>query len=267
MGCSLGGAGGCSLVRAVGHVLVGAVGHGLVGAVGHGLAGAVGHGLAGAVGCSLAGQWAMAVLVQKDAVLLGQRDTAFLNPSQLHGMFLQTMQSRGPLYGTDGELQLTTGSFVCACALCIRNIYYSKLPSAHFTIITTSVCLVISTVTNKNAIIIPVISKMDVVVQSCRLWACFQKESHALQPCLLHLSSRGILLFSVGLNLSGRRGSRDFMKKNCFEGVLVGVRIRSSEHWESVNGNISRNESKGSHLPVFLVYLVYLRSAPAARIQ
>jgi len=130
---------------------------------------------------------------------------------------------------------------VCACALCIRNIYYSKLPSAHFTIITTSVCLVISTVTNKNAIIIPVISKMDVVVRSCRLWDCFQEEAHALQPCLLCLSYRGILLFSVGLNLRGQRRNGDHVEKNLFEGVLVDVKISSSELWEAANGNISRN--------------------------
>lgn len=151
------------------------------------------------------------------------------------------MQSGGPLYATGGEIQLTMGSFVCACALCIRNIYYSKLPSTHFTIITTSVCLVISTVTNKNAIIIPVISKMDVVVQSCRLWDCFQEEARALQPCLLHLSYRGILLFSGGLNVRGRRGNGDYVEKNWFEGVLVGVKISSGELREAANGNISRN--------------------------
>lgn len=153
----------------------------------------------------------------------GAGDMAVLNLSPQEDSFLPTMQSGGPLYAADGALQLTASSFVCACALCIWNIYYSKLPSAHFTIITTSVCLVISTVTNKNAIIIPVISKMDVVVRSCRLWACSQKESCALQPCLLHLSCRGTLLFSVGLDLRGQRGNGDYVKKNWCEGVLVGV--------------------------------------------
>lgn len=79
----------------------------------------------------------------------------------------------------------------------ILNIYYSKLPSAHFTIITTSVCLVISTVTNKNAIIIPVISKIDVVVHRCRLWACFQKESLSINPYFLYsVLQRNIVIIS-----------------------------------------------------------------------
>lgn len=88
---------------------------------------------------------------------------------------------------------------------------------------------------------------MDVVVRSCRLWACSQKESCALQPCLLHLSCRGTLLFSVGLDLRGQRGNGDYVKKNWCEGVLVGVEISSGERWEAANGNISRNERKGGH--------------------
>lgn len=158
-----------------------------------------------------------------------------------HDTLFQTMQSGGPLYTTGGEIQLATGSFVCACALCIWNIYYSKLPSAHFTIITTSVCLVISTVTNKNAIIIPVISKMDVVVRSCWLWECFQEETCALQPCLFHLSYKEILLFSVGLNLKGWRKNGDYVEKNWCERVLVGVKFSSSKLREAANGSISRN--------------------------
>lgn len=151
------------------------------------------------------------------------------------------MQSGGSLYTTGRETQLRKGSFACMCALCIWNIYYSKLPSAHFTTMTTSVCLVISTVTNKNAIIIPVISKMDAVVRSCWLWDGFLEEARALQPCLLHLSYRGILLFSVGLNLREQRENRDYVEKNWSEEVLVGVKISSSELREAVNGNISRN--------------------------
>lgn len=181
-------------------------------------------------------------------------------------MLLQTMQSGGPLYATGGEIQLTTGSFVCACALWIQNIYNSKLPSAHFTIIMTSVCLVISTVTNKNAIIIPVISKMDVVVQSCRLWDCFQEEAHALQPCLLHLSYWGILLFSVGLNLRGRRRNRDYVEKNGFEGALVGVKISSSELREKLLMATSVEIGESSHFPMLLLCLLCLRSVPGTTV-
>lgn len=106
---------------------------------------------------------------------------------------------------------------------------------------TTSVCLVISAVTNQNAVIIPVISKMDAVVRSCWLWDGFPEEPRALQPCVLRLSYRGILLLSVGLNLRGQRENGDYMEKNWTEGGLVGVKVSSSELREAANGNLSRN--------------------------
>lgn len=78
---------------------------------------------------------------------------------------------------------------------------------------------------------------MDVVVRSCWLWGCFQEEACALQPVF---PPEGCCS-QWGFNLRGRRGNGDYVEKNWFEGVLVGVKISSGELWEAANGNIRRN--------------------------